>query len=121
MKHSNARDPKWTAERIKELVTGHEATLRRELLQYVAPRDLDRALDLFLQFRLADYIIELEGGGPRASREVMLDLTVKVCRGEVSLPQFPYVPREIAVALAQAIVEKHFGSNCSRAELRSAL
>jgi hypothetical protein len=112
MKHSNARDPKWTAARIKEIVTGHEAQLRRELLQYVAPRDLDRALDLFLQFRLADYMIELSGGGPRASREVMLDLTVKVCRGEVSFPEFPYISDETAVAVARAIVERHFGSNC---------
>jgi hypothetical protein len=121
MKHSNARDPKWTAARIKEIVIGHEAELRRELLQYVAPGQLDRALDLFLQFRLADYILELHGCGPRASREEMLDLTFKVCRGEVSWPEPIVVSDEIASALAQAIVEKHFGSNCSRAELRSAL
>jgi hypothetical protein len=115
VRHANARDPQWSRSRILELARKHETELRREMLQYVAPGDLDRAIDMFLDIRLADYMNEVLNGMKMFARQEIFVIVSKMISGEVPAPpSLAKVSSDEAFALAEGILRAQFGSRCHK-------
>ena len=111
-RHHNAREQRWTESRIRKAAEDHEPELRRELLQYVAPGNLDRAVNVFLDLRLTDFLYELQTGIGLWSREQTIAVTVNVIRGLAPPPPKLTISSAGALALAQALLTGKFGAQC---------
>ena len=108
MRHANAREVRWTVSSIRELAASHETEVRRELLQYVAPSDLERAITAFLDIRLIDYLYELTTGIGLWTREQTINVVAAIVRGQVPAPPPLELSSERALFLAQAILSGKF-------------
>ena len=111
-RHHNAREQRWTEKRIREVAESTSPNYGANCFNMSRRGNLDRAVNVFLDLRLTDFLYELQTGIGLWSREQTIAVTVNVIRGLAPPPPKLTISSAGALALAQALLTGKFGAQC---------